>query len=107
MNILEKELEDIVYETFVSNRTALLNRGLYLQEGIALRQLNLGSYGIADIVIMKMHKGRSIQKDGSHFISRSILCTVVELKKETINVATLLQALGYCKGIVIMIKSYD
>lgn len=49
MNFLEKNLEDIIYET---NNKYLRERGLFIN-GIKKRQLRIGNYGIADIVTFK------------------------------------------------------
>jgi hypothetical protein len=96
MNVLEKEIEDIVWE---AKGVQLVERGLKLRLGaIKWRQLNLGSYGIADIVTTKLIKKTNYK--GGHEISEWILWVdVIELKKDEINIAAYLQALEYCKGL--------
>lgn len=88
MNILEVELEDLVFNT--SNHK-LHQRGLMLN-GEKLRQVNLGSYGIADIICLNPTWG----KNG---LGKTIEIQVVELKKEVINQQTLMQASRYCTAI--------
>lgn len=103
MDILEKEIEDVVYEALISDREGLEERGLPIQSGVVLRQPNLGSYGIADIIVMELHKSKSVNRQEGKSIgfatSRTIGCTIIELKKEVINVGTLIQAVRYCRGI--------
>lgn len=84
MKFLEKDLENIIYET--DNET-LNDRGLFVF-GKKIRQLNIGNYGIADIVTYKRPKLKS-----------KGLITVYELKKEKIGISAFLQALNYVKGI--------
>jgi hypothetical protein len=94
MDFLEKNLEDIIFET---DNDLLMDRGLYI-DGRKKRQVNIGGYGIADIVAIERFTdcvdGVSVQK----FIKINVL----ELKKNNADVGTFLQALKYCKGI----KSY-
>lgn len=88
MKFLEKDLEQIIFE---SNLSHLWGRGLYLQ-GRKLRQVRIGNYGIADLVILKRPAGDDFEKH------RGII-TVCELKQNKIGVSAFLQALGYLKGI--------
>ncbi len=94
MDFLEKDLEDLIWDSYHKNYEIINNRGLPMQ-GTAFRQLNLGSYGIADIVtiLMETHRHKGM------YPHRILDITVYELKKDQINIETLLQALGYCKGI--------
>lgn len=85
MEFLEKDLEDILYNAPVKD---IENRGLYCFRHHALfRQVNLGSYGIADLVSVCFSR-----KD-------RIIVTVYELKQKTISINTFLQAVGYVKGL--------
>lgn len=64
MTISERELEDLIYQDLVENRgESIFNRGLYISMcKIWERQLNLGPYGIADIVgFDRFHGGIDIQ----------------------------------------------
>ena len=82
MKFLEKNLEDIIFET---DNEKLQERGLDIR-GKKFRQLRLSHYGIADIVTVS-RIGQSLQID------------IFELKKDVITVDTLLQALRYIEGI--------
>lgn len=92
MKFLEKNLEDIIWET---DNEKLQERGLEIS-GKKYRQMNLGLYGIADIVTVER-----LFEDVNYFSSiRSYLnITIYELKKETICSSTFFQALKYCRAI--------
>lgn len=88
MRFLEKDLEDIIWESF---HVKLRKKGLDIN-GIKKRQLRIGNYGIADIVTFERISG--------DFHEPSFLdITVYELKKEKAGISAFLQALRYCKGI--------
>lgn len=94
MKFLEKDLEQIVFDTdpvLISSRGLDHFCGKWQQE---FRQLNLGDYGIADIVTFNFETEE-----------KNLLVQVYELKQETVNTGTLLQALGYCKGVNEIIKA--
>jgi hypothetical protein len=84
MDFLEKDLETIIAE----NYEACAARGLDIKQtwSLQFRQLNLGAYGIADLV--------NIGFDGS-----ALSIQVIECKKDEINIATYLQAKRYLAGI--------
>lgn len=86
MNFLEKDLETIIYE---ADKSKLYDRGLRL-DGILLRQKRIGNYGIADLIEVK---------HDSYNDYRILNINVVEIKKDAINLDTLMQAVGYAKGI--------
>lgn len=84
MNFLEKNLEDIIFNTRTFN---LFERGLdIIDYSSKKRQLKIGNYGIADIVLF-----------GKDYDVLNI--NVLELKKDTINIESLMQAARYVKGI--------
>ena len=90
MEFLEKNLEDIIFETSSDD---LKERGLYVR-GKRYRQLRIGNYGIADMV--------TIDKDyleDTHYPIPVINITVFEFKKNLIDTDTLTQASRYVKGI--------
>jgi hypothetical protein len=92
MNLLEKELEEVIFEASktASGREKLYSRGLGFIEVPLIRQFKLDGYGIADLVGFKFNLkayGPTIEVD------------IVELKKDEINSATFFQALGYATGI--------
>jgi len=96
MNFLEKDLEDIIYENAntVEGRELLRERGLDLG-GHTYRQVSMGKYGIADLVNIfacteRINKGFSVHH---------LIVDIIELKKDIVNVDTLLQAAGYKKAV--------
>jgi hypothetical protein len=97
MDFLEKNLEDIIFET---DNELLEERGLYLF-GKKRRQVNLGNYGIADIVIFDKNSDHVNNNIGFYPI---ISFTVLELKQDKIDAQVFFQALRYCKGIQEYIK---
>lgn len=82
MKFLEKDLEQIIYET---DNKILKDKGLNIN-GKKLRQLRIGNYGIADLI--------TYHRDGNYFD-----ITVYELKKEKIGISAFLQSVRYTKGI--------
>lgn len=89
MKFLEKDLEQIIYET----ENHLLNcKGLDIS-GIKKRQLRIGNYGISDLITVE----KSYQANNK--ISPMLDITIFELKKNEISVSTFLQAIRYLKGI--------
>lgn len=89
MNFLEKDLEQILWET---DSSKLEERGLYNISGIKKRQLRVGNYGVLDLMTVQ----RITSPDGMKYLS----ITVFELKKELLDINTFLQAVRYCKGII-------
>lgn len=92
MNLLEKELEDVIFEASktVNGREKLYNRGLGFIEVPLIRQFKLDGYGIADLVGFKFNLKK---------MHPTIEVDIIELKKDEINGATFLQAIGYATGI--------
>jgi hypothetical protein len=90
MDFLEKNLEDIIYET---ESELLSGRGLSLY-GKKYRQPRLGNYGTADIVFIR----KSYKEDYSDIIP-FIVVNILELKQSKIDHAAFLQAIRYCKGV--------
>lgn len=106
MNFLEKDLETIIFET---PNEKLKERGLFIN-GKKKRQLNIGSYGTADVVLFK--RGYDIEQfhdidDNLITITHTNLSiTVLELKQNKIDCNTLMQAARYCRGIQEYICSF-
>lgn len=87
MRFLEKDLEDIIWE---SDRDLLMDRGLYVT-GHMKRQLRIGNYGIADLVTFKREY---------YGCNRSILeINIYEIKRGDVGVAAFLQSMRYATGI--------
>lgn len=94
MKILEKHLEEVIYE---ADSLDLCERGMCVS-GKRFRQLRIGNYGVADLV--------TVEKSWNtyHYAAYSevipvLQITVYELKQYEISTKTLLQAMKYCKGI--------
>ena len=90
MKFLEKDLEQIIFETPVD---VLHKRGLFLGKKTK-RQVRLGNYGIADLISVDYSS-----HDESVWGDNKIIFTVCELKQDTISVSAFLQAIRYAKGL--------
>lgn len=99
MNILEKDIEDVICHTLgLKNGIELLfNRGLHSVIGydIFFRQLHLYEYGTADLVGIKFCPYERILSVG-----------VFELKRQSVNIDTLLQASSYITAISDYIENF-
>lgn len=103
MNILEKEIEDIIFE---AENKKLRERGLFVY-GKKKRQLKIGNYGIADIVFYSINFDYETDVSPdlennliyTQIIQPYLLVNIVELKQDKINASTFFQALRYVKGI--------
>lgn len=84
MTFLEKDLEDIIYNT---NNQTLNLVGLPIR-GKKLRQVRIGNYGIADLITIERQS----------YLER-VVVTVYELKKDNIDINSFLQAVRYARGI--------
>ena len=91
MEFLEKDLEDIIWDAAQDEkgRDLLSDRGLDIQ-GKLMRQVKLDAYGTADLV--------SIYIDGPR-LYRQVEVVVYELKRDLIDVSTLMQACRYATGV--------
>lgn len=86
MRFLEKDLETIVYE---ANKSELSDRGLDLT-GRLLRQVQIGNYGVADLI--HVYKRYSCNQP-------YLVVEVIEMKKDKVCFNTFLQAVRYVKGL--------
>jgi hypothetical protein len=89
MHFLEKNLEDIVWE---SDNMMLQQKNLPI-EGRKLKQIRIGNYGISDIITYTKKYKEDIA------ISPYLEITIYEFKKEKIGISAFLQSLKYAKGI--------
>jgi hypothetical protein len=98
MNILEKELEDLLFYALTElPGDDLTERGLYRFDFYKyVRQLDLKEYGIADIV------GYFIDEE-----QKKCFFEIYELKKENINASTFFQAIRYAKALQLIYKGYQ
>jgi hypothetical protein len=94
MTFLEKDLEQIIYE---SGRDLLEEKGLSI-EGKLYRQLRIGNYGIADLVSVKRPFYFQWDKEHDQKLFKGEII-IYELKKEKIGISAFLQSISYMKGI--------
>ncbi|GAB3988031.1 hypothetical protein GCM10028807_09740 [Spirosoma daeguense] len=94
MDLLEKDLEDMVYNASKSEsgRAFLAERGLDIY-GTLFRQVGLGSYGIADLVTISYNPNKL--PNGA----RECRIDIYELKKGVVTIDALGQALRYKEAI--------
>jgi hypothetical protein len=91
MNFLEKNLEDIIFNT---PNELLQERGLSIN-GQKKRQIKIGDYGIADVI--SFYLDRVVNYDSSYVIYLHI--EIYELKQNKIDYNALKQVVRYRKGI--------
>jgi hypothetical protein len=95
--ITEKQLEDFIFNT---NTEKLYEKGITIDYYKIKRQLKIGNYGVADLVSIR-RPSYDFYNDGSN-VSKILYkgcITIFELKRDIINVNSLLQASRYLKGI--------
>lgn len=92
MKFLENDLELLIFEASKTKdgRLKLQKRGLNCIEKPLYRQVDLGNYGVLDMLQIKHTRLGAIH---------SIQIDLFELKKDEINIDTFLQAIRYCAGI--------
>lgn len=90
MTFLEKDLEQIIYETPTG---VLAQKGLNIS-GTIKRQLAIPGSGVADLVTFKREMLKTTHGDFPH-----LLISVYELKKDKVGIETMSQACRYCVGI--------
>jgi len=96
MKFLERDLEGIIVGT---DQVFLQERGLDLIDyELIFRQVNLGSYGVADIVTVSY---KNYGKDEKFFDVR-----VFELKQNVINADTITQCARYMQGVKSFIATH-
>lgn len=101
MNILEKEIEDLIFESIENCPEELSKRGFPIESDsedsrtFYLRQYNLGCYGIADIIGVNLFRYSG---------SKRINVKIYELKKDQVGPETFAQAGRYAKGIQRMLN---
>lgn len=86
MNILEYEIEDIIYESSQTEegRNMLCERGLFVRRPLK-RQVQVGGYGVLDLIEV--------------FPIQHLHVTIYELKKGSIDKSALLQLSRYMTGV--------
>lgn len=103
MDFLEKDLEDILFKAYQSgDQKEIQKRGLHsFGHDFLIRQLNLGSYGVADLVGINFCPAKYRLDESFSAI------TIYELKKDAINLTTFNQIVKYGKAIVDYLESQD
>lgn len=97
MEFLEKSLEDILVDAPADE---LRKRGLVgFYHHTLYRQVQLGSYGVADLIGVRL----TMQRNGL----KTLFIEIYELKQNKINSATLLQGMGYIRGVQQLLNTYD
>lgn len=91
MNILEKDLEEIIEKTPVEN---LREKGLYVH-GRCFRQLRIGNYGVADLIYVS----KDYHFDEMGNIVPYLEINILEIKKDKAGISAFLQAVRYSKGV--------
>jgi hypothetical protein len=94
MNVLEKDLEDMLFE-HIDDFDVLISKGFEESCQRKYRQVNLGGYGIADIIGISEYPQPN---------NKLIEINIYELKKEEISVGTFLQALRYAKALSLIFE---
>lgn len=96
MDFLEKDLEDVIFECSKTKEgfDLLDDRGIGIW-GKMYRQVNLGSYGIADLISFDI--SNRYTRTGRRI--RTLYVKVYELKKDVIGVESMLQVCRYISAI--------
>ena len=101
MNITEKELEDCIWDAITKNKyNELAKNGFYLDFGATFyRQFNFTPYGVCDLCSVRFSKD-----DYSQWHAH---VNIYELKKDTVNEDTFLQAIRYAKAVQMMAVEWN
>ena len=108
MEFLEKDLEEIIFNSFNEDKGKLLReKGLDI-EGKIFRKFRIGNYGICDLLTVEkdyecIHRYKYLDKEGKpiykKFFFPVLKFTIYELKKDKIGISAMLQSLKYIRGI--------
>ena len=107
MKFLEKDLEEIIYNTYLSSPEKLRKKNLYMHGSIK-RQLKIGNYGILDLLTINREYEHEVEPfwnaekcilEYKEVITPVLVLTVYELKKEKVGISAFLQCYGYIKGL--------
>jgi len=90
MNILEKEIEDLVQEYINTEKENVFN----LDKGILLRQFELGNYGVVDLLHINYLAFNNPDEREKH-----LTITPIEIKRGKISYNEVGQICRYVKGI--------
>lgn len=107
MKFLEKDLEEIIYNTYLNSPEKLRKKNLYMRGSIK-RQLKIGNYGILDLLTINRDYEYEFVPvwdeekcifECKEVIRPILILTVYELKKEKVGISAFLQCYGYIKGL--------
>jgi hypothetical protein len=99
MKFLEKDLEDLIYNHSDRMEDKGLDLNRYKSGGpVLFRQVNLGSYGIADLINVEIIFNDDWKND-RHNKRRWIVINVIECKQGVIDVNAYMQAKRYVSGV--------
>lgn len=99
LNFLEKDLEDIIFET---DNNILKNRGLSIR-GYKFRQVNMGLYGVADIININKSYFDTNGLETLPFLKINI----IELKKDAVDINTFFQSIKYARYLQLYFEKRD
>jgi len=107
MKFLEKDLEEIIYNTYLESPEKLSKKNLYMYGSIK-RQLKIGNYGILDLLTISKDYDYEFESvwnkqkrlfEYKETLKPTLVLTVYELKKEKVGISAFLQCYGYIKGL--------
>ena len=107
MKFLEKDLEEIIYNTYLESPEKLSKKNLYMYGNIK-RQLKIGNYGILDLLTINrdyeyeftpVWNEEKCVFECKEKVRPVLVLTVYELKKEKVGISAFLQCYGYIKGL--------
>jgi hypothetical protein len=101
MELIEKDLEDMIYDACKSKEGMqfLNERGLPIS-GKVYRQVNIGNYGIADLItVTYSHRYWNEVFLENTIRARHFFIDIYELKRDKVGIAALLQVCRYRVGL--------
>ena len=103
MAIIESQLEDFLFHEMFNPKTLNERTGLWLGYYQAhFRQINLGPYGIADLMTMEYGQASGPSDDKRNYLDVNI----IELKAEGVGPETYLQVARYASGVRHFFRSF-
>lgn len=101
MEFLEKNLEDILFESLKDDKkyNFINERGLYVTKPYLLkRQFSIGNYGTCDLIAL--NRPYELKTDQGYIVEKEpVIITIYELKQNKIDLNSLLQIMRYMKGV--------
>lgn len=94
MNILEKDIEQLIYEGYINDNTLFDKRGLPGLRGIVFRQFRVDPYGTIDLLFIERRISHAGGEDFKYLNFK-----ILELKKDKIDINAVMQACRYATAI--------